>query len=98
MVGDTPLCQRLKVRLEWWRKNASQSVVETIKNGIKPPWTIPPLVYSQSFKGRYQFGTGIKILTDYQESGSIKMVEDSETQHLILRFLISKPVLGGNKM
>ena len=36
-----------------------------------------------------------KILTDYQESGSIKVVKDSKTLHLIPWFLISKPDLGG---
>ena len=58
--GDTPLCQRLKVRLEWWTKNASHSVVDIIKNGIRPPWEAPPLVYPQSFKGSYQFGSSGK--------------------------------------
>jgi hypothetical protein len=68
------------------------------KKWYKAPLGLTPLVNSQSFKGRNQYGIGTKNIV--RLSGSIKdwfnkMVEDSETLHLIAWFLISKPDLGG---
>ena len=42
--GDTPLHQRLQRNLSWWTKNAPQEVVDIIKEGIKPPWSKPPIM------------------------------------------------------
>ena len=64
----------------WWKQ----------KNGIKPPWTIPLLSIQNHSRGGYNLVQAQKILTDYQESESIKMVEDSETQQVIPWFFYFK--------
>ena len=59
----------------------------------------PPLSVHNHSRGVTNLDQVEKILTDYQESGSIKVVKDSKTLHLIPWFLISKPDLGrGSKM
>jgi hypothetical protein len=65
------------------------------KNGIKPPWDSPPCPLTIIQGEEPIWCRHKKILSDYQETGSIKMVGDSKTLHLIPWFLISKTDLGG---
>jgi hypothetical protein len=94
--GLTPLYQRLQKRLSWWVQHASPQVVEVIKHGIKPPWVHPPPLSAKSNpRGEQDLQQVQTILTTYQESGAIKVVEDFNSRHLIPWFLISKQEGGG---
>lgn len=89
--GDTPLHQRLQRNLSWWTKNAPQEVVDIIKEGIKPPWTKPPIMSTLNISRGGDLEKVQEILLDYSKSGAIKIVQDHlSTKHLIPWFLISK--------
>jgi len=82
--GNTPLHQRLQKSLGWWSKHASKEVVDIIREGIKPPWANPPklpIIHHQ--RGEQNLEQAHKILLDYQQSGSVKLVGEETTCYLI---------------
>jgi hypothetical protein len=94
--GNTPLFKRLQKSLPFWERYASKEVLQIIKEGIKPPWSSPPKMSTHNHpRGDQNLERAADILQDYQNSGSVRLVNPTESCHLIPWFLISKPEEGG---
>jgi hypothetical protein len=107
-----PHPHRLRAKLPWWQKWASQEVKTLIQEGVRAPWEEgqgPSLAMCQPVRPRHQEKVALELIQEYLDIGAMQELvcpgQLSVTQflnqlgvkHLVPWFVISKPEGSGQK-
>ena len=90
--SGTPLWERLRDCLPWWKKaGATTEVLELICQGVQADFPLPAFLSRQiREKPLVEIQSAQRILREYQQAGATKMIHASEAKHFVPYFILTK--------